>query len=101
MPVANKKGGEAIRADDWNLVVGGAQHLADALSQMTQLVSPVGHNHPELEAKINEMSSNFDTLVNTLSAALADCSPSRVESVSGQSDGVCRVFDSYLPDRTQ
>lgn len=93
MPVANKKGGEAIRADDWNLVVGGAQHLADALSQMTQLVSPVGHN----------LSSNFDTLVNTLSAALADCSPSRVESVSGQSDGVCRVFDSYLPivDRKQ
>lgn len=71
-PITGKRPGESIRSEDWNLLATNTQQLGDTLSQLTQLVSPVGHNHPELEAKINEISGNFDNLVSQLSGAIAE-----------------------------
>ena len=70
--LGNKKGGEAILASDWNALAGSVALLAKSVSELTRLVTPVGHNHPEYEKKINEMSSNFDKLVGTLNASMAE-----------------------------
>jgi hypothetical protein len=58
-PISGKIAGEAIRAADWNTVVGAVASLADAMVQMTQIVTPVGHNHPELEEKSDEVQGNL------------------------------------------
>ena len=39
--------------------------IANAVGELTKLVSPVGHNHKELEKKFDEVTGNFETLVNT------------------------------------
>lgn len=71
-PLASKTPGEAIRSSDWNALAGAVRDLATTNVQLTRLVSPVGHDHPELVAKIEEMSGNFTTLLDTMSQALAE-----------------------------
>lgn len=71
-PLAAKTPGEAIRSADWNTLAGAVRDLANANVQLTQLVTPVGHDHVELNAKIEEMSNNFATLLDTMSQALAE-----------------------------
>jgi hypothetical protein len=58
-PVAGKSPGEAIRAADWNTLVGAVVDLSGAVLQLTQLVSPKGHDHPEIADKINEVQENI------------------------------------------
>ena len=70
--LGNKKGGEAILASDWNALAGSVALLAKSVSELTRLVTPVGHNHPEYEKKMNELGANFDKLVGTLSASMAE-----------------------------
>jgi phage shock protein A len=70
-PLASKIPGEAIRSTDWNMLAAAVRDLSDTTGELSRVVSPVGHNHPELEAKINEMSSNFQTLLDSMSQALA------------------------------
>jgi hypothetical protein len=71
-PLANKLPGEAILAQDWNAMAGAIRDLAGALGQLTQLVSPTGHNHPELEKKFDEVAGNFNELINSVSASLTE-----------------------------
>jgi hypothetical protein len=71
-PLLGKVPGEAILAQDWNAMAGAIRDLAEAVGQLTQLVSPLGHNHPEIEKKLNEMQGNFDELVNSVSASLTE-----------------------------
>lgn len=70
--LGNKKGGEAILASDWNALASTVSTLAKSVSELTRLVTPVGHNHPEYEKKMNELSTNFDKLVGTLSESMAE-----------------------------
>lgn len=70
--LGTKVAGEVIKAQDWNTLVGGVRDLSNTTAELTQLVSPVGHDHPELVAKINEMQTNFQTLLDTLTQALAE-----------------------------
>jgi hypothetical protein len=72
LPLGNKLPGEAILAQDWNAMAGAIRDLAGALGQLTQLVSPTGHNHRELENKFDEVSSNFSELINSVSASLTE-----------------------------
>lgn len=72
VPLAAKRPGEAIRADDWNLMATSIRSLAETVGQLVGLVTPQGHNHRELERKFDEVTGNFDSLVNTLSAAMAE-----------------------------
>lgn len=72
LPLSEKVAGEAIRSDDFNALANGIRDIALAVSELTRLVTPVGHNHPELEAKLNEMQGNFDTLVSTLTVAMTE-----------------------------
>jgi hypothetical protein len=58
-PLGTKAAGEVIRADDWNALVGAVSDLAGALLELTRLVAPLGHNHPELEEKFAEVQGNI------------------------------------------
>lgn len=58
-PLAGKAPGEVIRAADWNQLVGSVADLAGAVLELTQLVSPLGHDHPEIAEKIAEVQGNI------------------------------------------
>jgi hypothetical protein len=72
LPLAAKQPGEAIKAEDWNHMASSIRDLAQAVAELTRLVSPVGHDHPEFIRKFDEVTGNFDSLVGTLSAAMAE-----------------------------
>ena len=58
-PIAVKAPGEVIRAADWNTLVGAVKDLADNVLQLMGLVSPHGHDHPEIADKIAEVQGNM------------------------------------------
>jgi hypothetical protein len=51
-PLDGKSPGEAIRAADWNALVGAVDDLAAALLQMTHLLAPRGHDHAGLHGDL-------------------------------------------------
>lgn len=57
-PIDAKAPGEVIRASDWNVLVGAVKDLSDNVLQLTRLVSPRGHDHPEIAEKIAEVQDN-------------------------------------------
>jgi hypothetical protein len=57
-PITGKAAGEVIRADDWNQLVAAVADLAGAVLELTHLVSPHGHDHPEIAEKIDEVQGN-------------------------------------------
>ncbi len=57
--LAGKAPGEVIRAEDWNLLVGAVSDLAAAMGELTRVVSPLGHDHPEVAEKIAEVQGNI------------------------------------------
>lgn len=57
--LANKAAGEVIRAEDWNVLASAVADLARAVAELTRLVSPVGHDHPEIADKIAEVQGNI------------------------------------------
>jgi hypothetical protein len=58
-PIASKAAGEVIRAQDWNAMAGAVSDLAGAVLELTRLVSPQGHDHPEIADKIGEVQDNL------------------------------------------
>jgi DNA-binding FadR family transcriptional regulator len=72
LPLGKKQPGEAIRAEDWNAMASGLREVALAVAELTRLVSPTGHNHPEFVTKFDEVTNNFSTLLNTLTAAMTE-----------------------------
>lgn len=89
LPLAGKVPGEAIKAEDFNLLASSIRDLALAMAELTRLVSPLGHNHPELETKFDEVSTNFETLLTALSAAMAELQRQiQAERVRTQIEGV-------------
>jgi hypothetical protein len=55
----NKSSGEAILASDWNRLATAVADLATAVGELTRLVAPRGHDHPEISDKINEVQGNL------------------------------------------
>jgi len=58
-PVGGKAPGEVIRSTEWNTLVGAVSDLAGAVLQLTRLVAPRGHDHPEIADKISEVQENL------------------------------------------
>ena len=58
-PIGEKVSGEVIRSADWNTLVGAVSDLAAAVLELTSLVSPKGHDHPEIAEKIAEVQNNL------------------------------------------
>lgn len=71
-PLAGKQPGEAIRSDDWNAMAGGIRDLALAVAELSRVVSPVGHDHPEFISKFGEVTGNFQSLLESLSSAFTE-----------------------------
>jgi hypothetical protein len=71
-PLASKVPGEAILAQDWNTMASSIRDLANTTGELTRLISPTGHDHPELVKKFEEISTNFETLLNSVTAALTE-----------------------------
>jgi hypothetical protein len=57
--IGGKAPGEVIRAADWNTLVGSVRDIADNVLQLAGLVSPIGHDHPEIAEKIAEVQDNM------------------------------------------
>lgn len=53
-----KQPGDPIRSEDWNALVAAVSDLASAVAQITRLVAPRGHDHPELDAQVDAVESN-------------------------------------------
>lgn len=58
-PLSAKASGEVIRASDWNTLAGVVADLANAVLQLASLVSPRGHDHPEIAEKFGEVQENL------------------------------------------
>jgi len=71
-PVLGKAPGEAIRAADWNLLAGAVRDIADNLLQLTQLVAPRGHDHPEIADKIAEVQQNIRSFSDAFGRSLLE-----------------------------
>jgi len=59
LTAGGKVAGGVITAADWNLLAGAVADLAGAVQNLTTLVAPRGHNHPEIATKIDEVQSNL------------------------------------------
>jgi hypothetical protein len=69
-PLQGKSPGEVIRAADWNALASAVRDLADNVLQLTNLVSPIGHNHPEIEEKIAEVQDNLQNFAQSFGQSL-------------------------------
>jgi len=58
-PVQGKSPGEVIRAADWNMLASAVSDLAANVLQLTNLISPIGHTHPEIADKIEQVQTNL------------------------------------------
>lgn len=70
--VGGKTPGEAIRAADWNQLVAAVSDLAGAVLELTALVSPRGHEHPEIAAKIDEVQGNLRRFIASFGTSVLD-----------------------------
>lgn len=69
-PISGKAPGEAILADDWNAMATAVADLANAVAELTRLVAPIGHNHPEIETKIGEVQGNIRRFADSFGRSL-------------------------------
>jgi len=70
--LGGKAPGEVIRAEDWNLLVGAVSDLAAALGELTRVVSPLGHDHPEIAEKIAEVQGNIQRFSESFGQSLLE-----------------------------
>jgi hypothetical protein len=71
-PLASKAAGEVIRAADWNTLAGVVVDLANAVQQLTTLVSPKGHDHPEIMARIADVQDNLRNYVEAFGRSILE-----------------------------
>lgn len=71
-PIQSKAPGEAIRAADWNALVAAVGDLAGNLLDLTRLVAPRGHNHPEIEEKFAEVQGNIRSFTEAFGKSLLE-----------------------------
>ncbi|MBU1054943.1 MAG: hypothetical protein KKC46_14110 [Proteobacteria bacterium] len=58
-PLSPKAPGEVIKSNDWNVLVDAVSDLSKAVLELTNLISPRGHDHPEIAEKIGEVQGNL------------------------------------------
>lgn len=58
-PIGVKGPGEAIRASDFNTIVAAISDLSGAVLQLTEIVSPKGHDHPEIQESFTQVGENL------------------------------------------
>lgn len=68
---ANKMAGQPIYSDEWNLLATTMVDLSRAGLDLTKLVSPTGHDHPEIAEKIDEVQRNLQRFYDLFGRSLA------------------------------
>jgi hypothetical protein len=68
---ATKKAGQPIYADDWNELASTLSNASKATRELTGLVSPRGHDHPELVDKLEEIQRNLQRMFDVFAGSLA------------------------------
>ncbi len=68
---ANKLAGQPIYADDWNELSTALADTAAATRELSTLVAPRGHDHPEIAAKFDEVQRNIQKMYDAFGASLA------------------------------
>ncbi len=71
-PLATKGAGEVIRASDWNQLVNAVSDLSSAILELTNLVAPRGHDHPEIGEKIDEVQGNLRRFADAFGQSLLE-----------------------------
>src|SRR3954471_12183061 len=71
-PISSKGPGEVIRAADWNSLVDAVMDIANAVIELTQLVSAQGHPHPEIAEKIDEVQGNIRRFTESFGRSLLE-----------------------------
>lgn len=69
---ARKVAGQPIFADDWNALSATLADTAKATQELAGLVSPIGHDHPELVAKMGEIQTNLQSFYDLFARSLAE-----------------------------
>lgn len=69
---ANKVPGQPIFADDWNALATTLADTAKATRELSGLISPIGHDHPEIVAKITETQDNLQRFYDLFARSLAE-----------------------------
>lgn len=69
---AGKRGGDPIYADDWNALASTVGNVARATLDLAGLVSPQGHDHPEIAEKIGEIQNNLQRFYDVFASTLAE-----------------------------
>jgi hypothetical protein len=69
---ARKVAGQPIFADDWNALAATLGDTAKATGELATLVSPIGHDHPELVSKLSEIQGNLQTFYDLFARSLAE-----------------------------
>jgi hypothetical protein len=68
---AHKLAGQPIYADDWNELATALADTAAATRELSTLVSPRCHDHPEIVAKFEEVQRNIQKMYDAFGASLA------------------------------
>lgn len=71
-PIQAKAPGEVIRAADWNTLVAAVRDIATNVLELTNLVSPRGHDHPEIADKIAEVQENIRNFADAFGKSLLE-----------------------------
>lgn len=71
-PIGGKAPGEVIRASDFNTLASAIGDLAGAVGELTRLVSPRGHDHPEIADKIDEVQGNLRSFADSFGRSLVE-----------------------------
>ena len=70
--LGDKSAGEVIRASDWNQLVTAVSDMANAVLELTNLVAPKGHDHPEIAEKIDEVQGNLRRFADAFGQSLLE-----------------------------
>lgn len=71
-PIQAKAPGEVIRAANWNTLVAAVRDIASNVLELTNLVSPRGHDHPEIAEKIAEVQDNLRNFADAFGKSLLE-----------------------------
>lgn len=97
---AKKKGGQPIYADDWNELSLAVSDAAAATSDLTTRVSPLGHAHPELVAKLDEVQSNLEKFYEIFAKSLAELQRQiQTLALDKQVDDAIAEIPNLTPDK--
>ena len=68
---AKKKGGQPIYADDWNELSNVVSDIGSATVDLTKRIAPLGHDHPELVEKLDEIQANMNRFLDVFGKSIA------------------------------